>query len=66
MALADIFTRTEGSAPARPAATTTGTTRTYGELPTVQGEGMVALRAWVDEIAALTRPARVHLSLIHI
>ena len=60
MALADIFTRTEGSAPARPTATSNGTTRTYGELPTVQGEGMVALRAWVDEITALTRPARVH------
>lgn len=55
MALADIFTRTEGSASARPTLT-----RTYGELPTVQGEGMAALRAWVDEIAALTQPARVH------
>ena len=58
MALADIFTRTEGSTSARPAAV--GTTRTYGELPTVQGEGMAALREWVDEIAALTQPARVH------
>ncbi|MFC8681120.1 phosphoenolpyruvate carboxykinase (GTP) [Microbacterium ureisolvens] len=54
MALADIFTRTEGSS-ARPTVT-----RTYGELPAVQGEGMAALRAWVDEIAALTQPARVH------
>jgi phosphoenolpyruvate carboxykinase (GTP) len=55
MALADIFTRTEGSTPARPAAT-----RSYGAVPTVQGEGMAALTQWVDEIAALTKPARVH------
>ena len=60
MALADIFTRTEGAGSARPTAAPGGTVRTYGQLPTVQGEGMVALRAWVDEIAALTRPARVH------
>lgn len=60
MALADIFTRTEGAGSARPTGAPSGTVRTYGELPTVQGEGMVALRAWVDEIAALTRPARVH------
>ncbi|HVL62640.1 MAG TPA: phosphoenolpyruvate carboxykinase (GTP), partial [Microbacterium sp.] len=55
MALADIFPRTEGSTTARPTLT-----RTYGELPTVQGEGMAGLRAWVDEIAALTQPARIH------
>ncbi|MBW9121520.1 phosphoenolpyruvate carboxykinase (GTP) [Microbacterium trichothecenolyticum] len=55
MALADIFTRTEGSTSARPTLT-----RTYGEVPTVQGEGMAALRAWVDEIAELTQPARIH------
>ena len=55
MALADIFTRTEGSTPARPAAT-----RPYGAVPTVQGEGMAALTQWVDEIAALTKPARIH------
>ncbi|MEI3846350.1 MULTISPECIES: phosphoenolpyruvate carboxykinase (GTP) [unclassified Microbacterium] len=55
MALADIFTRTEGSTPARPAAN-----RSYGAVPTVQGEGMAALTQWVDEIAALTKPARIH------
>ena len=55
MALADIFPRTEASTTARPTVT-----RTYGALPSVQGEGMVALRAWVDEIAALTQPARIH------
>ena len=60
MALADIFTRTEGAGSARPTAAPGGTVRTLGELPTVQGEGMAALRAWVDEIAALTQPARVH------
>ncbi|MEV4687562.1 phosphoenolpyruvate carboxykinase (GTP) [Microbacterium sp. LWH3-1.2] len=55
MALADIFTRTEGSTSASPTLP-----RTYGEAPTVQGEGMAALRAWVDGIAALTQPARIH------
>ena len=55
MALADIFTRTEGSAPSRPTIS-----RTYGDLPAIQGEGMAALVAWVDEVAALTQPARVH------
>ncbi|MCW3493672.1 phosphoenolpyruvate carboxykinase (GTP) [Microbacterium sp. SSM24] len=55
MALADIFTRPEGSTTARPAVT-----RTYGDLPAVQGAGMSELLAWVDEIVALTKPARVH------
>ncbi|NLP84014.1 phosphoenolpyruvate carboxykinase (GTP) [Microbacterium sp. CFH 90308] len=55
MALADIFTRNEGSASSRPTVA-----RRYGEVPTIQGEGMVALHAWVDEIAALTQPDRVH------
>jgi len=55
MALADIFTRPEGSAPAR-----TTVARTYGDLPTIQGAGMADLVAWVDEIAALTQPDRVH------
>jgi phosphoenolpyruvate carboxykinase (GTP) len=55
MALADIFTRPAdaGAAPA-----TVG--RTYGDRPAVHGEGMAELTAWVDRIAALTRPARVH------
>jgi phosphoenolpyruvate carboxykinase (GTP) len=55
MALADIFTRPTdaGAAPA-----TVG--RTYGDRPAVHGEGMAELTAWVDRIAALTRPARVH------
>ncbi len=55
MALADIFTRTADSGPARPSIS-----RTHGDLPTVQGPGMAALVAWVDEIAALTQPARIH------
>lgn len=55
MALADIFTRNEGSASSRPTVA-----RRYGEVPTIQGEGMVALQAWVDEIAALTQPDRIH------
>lgn len=55
MALADIFTRNEGSASSRPTVA-----RRYGEVPTIQGEGMVALQAWVDEIATLTQPDRIH------
>ncbi|MDY0908912.1 phosphoenolpyruvate carboxykinase (GTP) [Microbacterium sp. CFBP9034] len=55
MALADIFTRPEGSAPARPAIT-----RTYGGMPSIQGAGMADLVAWVDGIAALTTPDRIH------
>lgn len=54
MALADTFTRTEGSAPSRAAA------RGYGELPAVEGEGMAALISWVEEVAALTQPDRIH------
>jgi phosphoenolpyruvate carboxykinase (GTP) len=60
MALADIFTRTEGSTPATTGAARATVTGTYGEMPTVAGEGMAALREWVDEIAALTKPARIH------
>ncbi|QKJ20095.1 phosphoenolpyruvate carboxykinase (GTP) [Microbacterium hominis] len=54
MALADIFTRpidTAGSQPVR---------RETGLVPTIQGAGMAALREWVDEIAALTTPDRIH------
>ncbi|MCC2033329.1 phosphoenolpyruvate carboxykinase (GTP) [Microbacterium allomyrinae] len=56
MALADIFPRTEGSAPVSAPVTVT---RSSGDLPAIQGEGMAALVAWVDEIAALTTPERV-------
>ncbi|KQZ84884.1 phosphoenolpyruvate carboxykinase [Microbacterium sp. Root166] len=55
MAIAEIFTRTEGSTPTR-----STVTRTYGDLPAIQGEGMRDLVAWVDQIAALTQPDRVH------
>lgn len=55
MALADIFTRTTDSGPAQPVIS-----RPFGARPAVQGEGMAALVAWVDEIAALTKPDRVH------
>ena len=55
MALADIFTRPADSAgSSRPAV------RTHGSVPTVQGEGMTRLVEWVDEIAALTTPDRIH------
>lgn len=55
MAIADIFTRpvtatTPAVAP-RPAA---------GARPTHDGEAMEKLYAWVDEIAALTQPDRIH------
>ncbi len=34
--------------------------REHGARPEVTGPGMAALIGWVDEIAALTKPARVH------
>ena len=43
MALADIFTRNEGSASSRPTVA-----RRYGEVPTIQGEGMVALQGLLE------------------
>ncbi|GAA1984250.1 phosphoenolpyruvate carboxykinase (GTP) [Microbacterium pumilum] len=55
MALADIFTRPADPGTVRPAAS-----RTFGSRPPLQGEGMTALIAWVDQIAALTKPDRVH------
>src|SRR5690606_29301494 len=57
MAIADIFTRT---APiAQPTAGPRRATA-YGERPELSGAGMADLAAWVDEIAALTQPARIH------
>lgn len=51
MALADTFTtRIDAVAPAR------GT----GDVPAYDTPAMAELRAWVDGIAALTQPARVH------
>ncbi|MBF0816172.1 phosphoenolpyruvate carboxykinase (GTP) [Microbacterium paludicola] len=32
----------------------------FGARPEIQGPGMAALVAWVEEIAALTRPDRIH------
>ncbi|AUG30497.1 MULTISPECIES: phosphoenolpyruvate carboxykinase (GTP) [Microbacterium] len=58
MAIADLFTRPTavlpagGSAPAAPAR--------FGRRPTAAGAGLEELFAWVDEIAALTQPARIH------
>ncbi|WES66276.1 phosphoenolpyruvate carboxykinase (GTP) [Microbacter sp. GSS18] len=54
MALADIFTRPIQTA------TSEGVRRTFGAVPAVEGEGMAALREWVDEIAALTKPDSIH------
>ncbi|WP_375142103.1 phosphoenolpyruvate carboxykinase (GTP) [Microbacterium sp.] len=34
--------------------------RTFGAAPTYDTPAMAELRAWVDEIAALTEPARIH------
>jgi phosphoenolpyruvate carboxykinase (GTP) len=53
MALAEIFTRPatiRGEASSRP----------FGAQPEVEGPGMDALVAWVEEIAALTEPDKVH------
>ena len=57
MAIADLFTRPTavaapgGSAPA---------SRAFGSRPVLAGTGLEELFAWVDEIAALTKPDRVH------
>ncbi|MEV8273814.1 phosphoenolpyruvate carboxykinase (GTP) [Microbacterium sp. NPDC077184] len=53
MALADTFTRPTALAPRRAGAT-------YGEMPRIDGAGMRTLIEWVDEIAALTTPDRIH------
>ncbi|GAA0500128.1 phosphoenolpyruvate carboxykinase (GTP) [Microbacterium aurantiacum] len=53
MALADTFTRPTSLAPRR-------ASETYGGMPRIDGAGMRALVAWVDEIAALTTPDRIH------
>ncbi|MET0296441.1 MAG: phosphoenolpyruvate carboxykinase (GTP) [Microbacterium sp.] len=51
MALADIFTRPADSARVAPV-------RSFGMRPA--GDGLAELTAWVDQIAALTQPERIH------
>ncbi|TQJ32798.1 phosphoenolpyruvate carboxykinase (GTP) [Microbacterium sp. SLBN-146] len=51
MALADIFTRPADSA-------ATASPRAFGMRPL--GTGLEGLTAWVDDIAALTQPDRIH------
>ena len=53
MALAEIFTRTAPGGSATPG-------QTFGARPQIEGPGMDELVAWVDEIAALTQPDRIH------
>ncbi|GAA2568123.1 phosphoenolpyruvate carboxykinase (GTP) [Microbacterium binotii] len=55
MALAESYT---SSASTRPTAARTATT--HGARPAASGPGMAALTRWVDEIAALTQPDRIH------
>jgi phosphoenolpyruvate carboxykinase (GTP) len=55
MALAEIFTR-----PASGTARVAVAPRPFGARPQVEGSGMEDLVSWVDEIAALTQPDRVH------
>ncbi|GAA3654058.1 phosphoenolpyruvate carboxykinase (GTP) [Microbacterium marinilacus] len=43
-----------------PTARTTSPLDAFGAQPAVDGPGMAALVAWVDEIAALTQPDRIH------
>src|SRR5918993_469521 len=56
MALADIFTR---PAP-RAAQRLTPATAEFGRRPAADGDGLNELFAWVDEIAELTQPDRIH------
>ncbi|MBN9194801.1 MAG: phosphoenolpyruvate carboxykinase, partial [Microbacterium sp.] len=55
MALAETFTRPapQGSRPVEAVAA-------YGRRPSFTGAGMDALVAWVDGVAALTQPDRIH------
>ncbi|MDL5352500.1 phosphoenolpyruvate carboxykinase (GTP) [Microbacterium sp. zg-YB36] len=55
MALADIFTRPVTTSP-KPGPRAVAS----GGRPQLSGEGAEALLTWVDEIAALTQPARIH------
>jgi phosphoenolpyruvate carboxykinase (GTP) len=43
-----------------PTARATAPLDAFGERPRIDGPGMAALVAWVDEIAALTQPDRIH------
>ncbi|QLD12495.1 phosphoenolpyruvate carboxykinase (GTP) [Microbacterium oleivorans] len=56
MAIADLFTRPAptGSPAARPSRST------HGARPEATTDALAELAAWVDEIAALTRPDHVH------
>lgn len=56
MAIADLFTRPAATGALR----TVTTPPAGGERPAVTGEAMSALVAWVEEIAALTTPDRIH------
>jgi len=55
MALADIFAgRPSAAAAAR------SSRPGHGIRPSVEGPGLAALTAWVDQVAALTQPDRIH------
>ena len=56
MALADIFTRPAPQGGPR----LTPATAAFGRRPAIEGDGMSALIAWVDQIAALTQPDSIH------
>jgi phosphoenolpyruvate carboxykinase (GTP) len=51
MAIAEVFT---------PRAASVAPVRTFGTAPTYDTPDMTELAAWVDEIAALTQPDRIH------
>ncbi|WP_029146017.1 phosphoenolpyruvate carboxykinase (GTP) [Microbacterium luticocti] len=55
MALAESFTRTASTGPRA-----VREVRDFGRRPDIAGPGMQALVDWVDEIAALTQPDRIH------
>jgi phosphoenolpyruvate carboxykinase (GTP) len=62
VALADLFAR-PASAPKRlnpPAGAAVPASAAFGERPDMQGAAIEQLYAWVDEVAALTRPDRIH------
>jgi len=54
MALADIFPRTRQTGPVDTI------TPSFGARPNLESDGLRELAQWVDEIAALTKPDRIH------
>ena len=60
MAIADMFTRSTAIRTATGADAADEPRGGFGMRPVLAGTGLEELLAWVDEVAALTQPARIH------